>query len=61
VAQWNKVAANAKLKPGQSVTLFVTLPAGSEAKALEAKRPAPKSKGGGKKVTSKKVVARKKA
>ena len=61
VAQWNKVAANAKLKPGQSVTLFVTLPAGSEAKALEAKKPAPKSKGGGKKVTSKKVVARKKA
>ena len=61
VAQWNKVAANAKLKPGQSVTLFVTLPAGSEAKALEAKKPAPKSKGGSKKVTSKKVAARKKA
>jgi len=61
VAQWNKVAANAKLKPGQSVTLFVTLPAGGEAKALEAKKSAPKSKGGGKKVTSKKVVARKKA
>ena len=61
VAQWNKVAANAKLKPGQSVALFVTLPAGGQAKTVAAKKPAPKSKGGGKKVTSKKVAARKKA
>ena len=61
VAQWNKVAANAKLKPGQSVSLFVTLPAGGQAKTVAAKKPAPKSKGGGKKVTSKKVAARKKA
>jgi len=32
LAQWNKLAANAKIKPGQSLAIFVTVPAASAAK-----------------------------
>ncbi len=61
VAQWNKLAPTAKLKPGQSVSLFVTLPAGSESKALSDSKPAPKAKRAVKKVAGKKAAAKKKA
>jgi len=61
VAQWNKLAPNAKLKPGQTVALFITLPAGSEAKALAENKPTPKAKRPGKKVASKKTGTKKKA
>jgi membrane-bound lytic murein transglycosylase D len=32
LAQWNKVAANAKFKPGQALVIFVNVPAGSAPK-----------------------------
>jgi membrane-bound lytic murein transglycosylase D len=32
LAQWNKVAANAKFKPGQALVIFVNVPAGSASK-----------------------------
>ncbi len=50
LAQWNKVPANAKFKPGQALVIFVNVPAGtsnklnSEAPKAVAK-PAPKSSG----------------
>jgi len=61
LGQWNKLAANAKLKPGQSVILFVTLPAGSEGKVLAAGKAAPKGKRSSKQVAGKKAATRKKA
>jgi membrane-bound lytic murein transglycosylase D len=58
LAQWNKVAANAKFKPGQALVIFVNVPAGSARKIKSkaprtAAKPAPKS-------TSKKQVGHQK-
>ena len=50
LAQWNKVPANAKFKPGQALVIFVNVPAGSAGKLNSkapriAAKPAPKSTG----------------
>jgi membrane-bound lytic murein transglycosylase D len=49
LAQWNKVAANAKFKPGQALVIFVNVPAGSAGKLSSKRKPAasvaPKSRG----------------
>ena len=49
LAQWNKVAANAKFKPGQALVIFVNVPAGSAEKLSSKRKPAasvaPKSRG----------------
>jgi len=49
LAQWNKVAATAKFKPGQALVIFVNVPAGSAAKLSSkpkaAASAAPKSNG----------------
>jgi membrane-bound lytic murein transglycosylase D len=49
LAQWNKVAANARFKPGQALVIFVNVPAGSAGKLSSKRKPAvsvaPKSRG----------------
>ena len=50
LAQWNKVPANAKFKPGQALVIVVSVPAGSANKVKSkpsktAAKPAPKSTG----------------
>jgi membrane-bound lytic murein transglycosylase D len=45
LAQWNKLAANAKLKPGQSLAIFVNVPAGSAAKLSSKAKTASSSPG----------------